>query len=71
MELILKHINSLKHDLPAGIKIDPFRIFLIGFSGGARIAVADAITNGDVAGVVGIDLTGGSFTCGVIGSRGG
>jgi len=53
MEQILKHINSLKHDLPAGIKIDPFRIFLIGFSGGARVAVAEAMVNSDVAGVVG------------------
>ena len=53
MEEALEHINALKHDLPAGIKIDPFRIFLIGFSGGARVAVADAIANADVAGVVG------------------
>jgi len=53
MEQILKHINSLKQDLPAGIKIDPFRIFLIGFSGGARVAVAEAMANSDVAGVVG------------------
>ncbi|MBL4658350.1 MAG: hypothetical protein JKX73_10140 [Flavobacteriales bacterium] len=50
---VLAHIKALKHDLPDGIKIDQFRIFTVGFSGGARVAVADAMTNGDVAGVVG------------------
>jgi len=53
MEEVLAHINALKSDLPGSIKADPFRIFLVGFSGGARVAVAEAMTNGDVAGVVG------------------
>ena len=53
MEEILAHINALRFNLPEGIKTDGFRIFLIGFSGGARVAVAEAMTNEYVAGVVG------------------
>lgn len=53
MDEILAHVQALKHNLSGGIKIDPFRIFTIGFSGGARVAVADAISNNDVAGVIG------------------
>ena len=53
LDQILEHIQALKYDLPSGIKTDPFRIFLIGFSGGARVAVSEAMTNGNVAGVVG------------------
>ncbi len=44
--------NRLFEDAPARLSIDSKRIYVLGFSGGARVANGLAITNGSISGVV-------------------